>query len=228
MTGPIRTLVVDDQPMVRAGLRVVLDNEPDIEVVGEAGDGIEAQRIALRDRPDVILMDVRMPRVDGVAATRAIRSKPALAHSQVIVLTTFDDDEYVVGSLLAGAAGFLLKDALPVELLASIRRVHAGGSALDPAITRRIVDQWMAHQRRAAAPEANIPIDRVSPRELDVWRRVARGHSNREIARALFLTEGTVKTHVHALLTKLGATSRTHLAVMAYESGLVSPGDGDD
>ncbi len=228
MSGPIRTLVVDDQPMVRAGLRVVLDNDPDIEVVGEAGDGMEAQRLALRDRPDVVLMDVRMPTVDGMAATRAIRSNPALTQCQVIVLTTFDDEEYVVGSLLAGAAGFLLKDALPVELLAAIRRVHAGGSALDPAITRRIVDQWVAHQQRAPARGAATPADRLSPREVEVWRQVARGRSNREIAHALFLTEGTVKTHVHALLTKLDATSRTHLAVMAYESGLVSPGDADD
>lgn len=227
MTSPIRVLLADDQQMIRAGLRAILDHEPDIEVVGEADDGVDACAAAIGLRPDIVLMDIRMPRRDGIVATRAIRADPQLADCRVIALTTFDDDEYLAGALKAGAAGFLLKDATPTELLNAIKRVHAGHALLDPSLTQQVLDQWVGqrshHVQNAALASA---VSRLSPREHDVWRLVANGASNREIAAALYLTEGTVKTHVHSLLTKLDSPSRSHLVTLAYESGLVRPGSG--
>lgn len=222
----VRVLVVDDQVMVRAGLRVILDHDPGVEVVGEAGDGREAHALASGLLPDVVLMDIRMPRVDGIAATQAIAADPGLSRCRVIALTTFDDDEYLVGALRAGAAGFLLKDASPDELLAAIRRVHAGDSLIDPSLTGRVIDRWIRDDRAPAVTEdrARELLDRLSPREQEVWRLVATGASNRDVAAELFLTEGTVKTHVHALLTKLDSTSRTQLVTLAYETGFVQPG----
>ncbi|MCG2799598.1 MAG: response regulator transcription factor [Cellulomonas sp.] len=226
MTGPVRVVIVDDQEMVRTGLRVILDHTPDIEVVGEACDGLDAYRVVRDLVPDVVLMDIRMPRSDGVEATGTITGDPALADVQVIALTTFDDDEYLAGALRAGVAGFLLKDSSPVELLAAIRRVHAGDAMLDPALTRRVLDQWVTSGATEPGAGSRLPLllDRLSPRETEVWRLVATGASNREIARELYLTEGTVKTHVHALLTKLDTPSRAVLVTLAYESGFVSPG----
>lgn len=222
---PIAVLIVDDQPMIRAGLRVILDDDPGISVVGEAGDGIEALASALELRPDVVLMDVRMPRSDGIAATRAIRDDSTLHDTRVIALTTFDEDEYLTGALQAGAVGFMLKDASAAELLNAIRRVHGGDAMLDPALTGRVIDDWVRSSLPASPrPDRDELADRLSPRERVVWRSVATGASNRAIAADLFLTEGTVKTHVHSLLTKLDCESRTQLVSLAYETGFVQPG----
>lgn len=226
MTGYVRVVIVDDQEMIRAGLRVILDHTPDIEVVGEACDGLDAHRVVRDLAPDVVLMDIRMPRSDGIEATRAITDDPALGDVRVIALTTFDDDEYLAGALRAGVAGFLLKDSSPAELLGAIRRVHAGDAMLDPALTRRVLDRWVTSgtTEPGTGDRLRLLLDRLSPRETEVWRLVATGASNREIARELYLTEGTVKTHVHALLTKLDTPSRAVLVTLAYESGFVSPG----
>lgn len=227
MTTPIRVLLADDQQMIRAGLRVILDHEPDIDVVGEADDGLQACSAAIDLRPDIVLMDIRMPRRDGIAATRAIKADPRSAECRVIALTTFDDDEYLAAALKAGAAGFLLKDATPTELLNAIKRVHAGDALLDPSLTQQVLNQWVGQRPDHIQTGAlSAAVARLSPREHDVWRLVASGASNKDIAAALYLTEGTVKTHVHSLLTKLDSPSRSHLVTLAYESGLVRPGSG--
>ncbi len=227
--GPARVLVVDDQAMIRLGLRMILDHEPDITTVGEAGDGEAALVLAARERPDVVLMDIRMPRLDGVEATRRIRSDPALEGVRVVVLTTFDDEEYVTGALAAGADAFLLKDTAPGTLVACVRQVRAGGSMLDPAVTGLVVQQWRAGRREgASAPDRwRAAVADLTPREVDVLRAVARGASNGDVAAGLALSTATVKSHVHALLRKLGAGTRTQLVVAAYESGLVVPGAAD-
>lgn len=213
-----RIVIVDDQEMVRTGLRMVLDAEPEFVVAGEAGDGQEAVRLVHRERPDVVLMDVRMPIVDGIEATRQItEADPQVA---VLVLTTFDLDEYVYGALRAGASGFLLKDAPADDLVDAIHVVARGDALLAPQVTKRLIHEFAA---RPAARSLD-GFDSVTDREFDVLRLVARGLSNSEIAEALFLGETTVKTHVSRLLSKLGVRDRVQLVVVAYESGLVQPG----
>ncbi|KFZ83153.1 LuxR family transcriptional regulator [Amycolatopsis sp. MJM2582] len=212
----IRVVIADDQSLVRTGLRMILDNADDIEVVGEAGDGAEAVALVADLDPDVVLMDIRMPEVDGVEATAAI----AAAHrARVLVLTTFDLDEYVYAALRAGASGFLLKDALAPDLLAGVRVVASGEATLAPTVTRRLLDRVVTGLP-AAPPDDRLAL--LTGRENEVLRQLARGLSNAEIAELLFLSPGTVKTHVGRILTKLGLRDRVQAVVFAYESGLIS------
>ena len=221
MTERIRVLLVDDEAMVRVGLRMVLSAEPDIEVVGEASDGEEAQRAALEHRPDVVLMDVRMPRVDGIEAARRVLAE--CPETRVVVLTTFGEDAYVEAALRAGVSGFLLKVSPPEQLIQAVRTVAAGGGLLDPAVTLRVIESF------AAAPpgrtERSARLDALSEREREVLGLIARGLSNAEIAAALYLGEATVKTHVSNVLLKLGLRDRVQAVVAAYELGLVRPGE---
>jgi DNA-binding NarL/FixJ family response regulator len=213
----IRVLLADDQPLVRTGFRMILDAEPDIEVVGEAGDGADAVRQAARLRPDVVIMDIQMPIEDGISATERISANGT---AKVLVLTTFHLDNNVVGALRAGASGFLLKDADATKLVEAIRLVHAGDAVVAPAVTRRLLDRFaqrLPTERAAAAPKA---LSGLTERETEVFTLVARGLSNAEIAAELVVTETTVKTHVHHVLTKLGARDRVQLVVLAYDSGL--------
>jgi DNA-binding NarL/FixJ family response regulator len=215
----IRVLIADDQSLVRAGFRLVLENHPDIEVAGEASNGHEAIHGARRLEPDVVLMDIRMPELDGIAATREITAKPG---PRVLVLTTYDLDEYVYDALQAGASGFLLKDTPPEQLADGIRAVAAGEALLAPTVTRRLIEEFarIGPSRRTRPPE----LDELTPRELEVLGLVARGMSNAEIAAALVLSGTTVKTHVTRVLMKLGLRDRVQAVVLAYESGLVTPG----
>ncbi len=215
----IRVLIADDQALVRAGFRLVLENHDDVEVVAEASNGQEAVYGTARFRPDVVLMDIRMPELDGIAATREItKDHPA----RVLVLTTYDLDEYVYDALQAGASGFLLKDAPPAQLTDGIRAIAAGEALLAPSVTRRLIQEFSrigaAHRAR---PQA---LDELTPRELDVLKLLARGLSNAEIAAELVLGDTTVKTHVTHVLQKLGLRDRVQAVVLAYESGLVTPG----
>jgi DNA-binding NarL/FixJ family response regulator len=215
----IRVLLADDQSLVRAGFRMILKAEPGIEVVGEASDGVEAVARAHELAPDVVLMDIRMPIVDGIEATRKVvvdESSP-----RVLVLTTFDLDEYVYGALRAGASGFLLKDAPEEQLVSAIRVIATGGSLFAPSVTRRLIEEFARRDGSAPPPE----IDALTAREVDVLRLVARGLTNGEIAAELVVSEHTVKTHVAHILQKLGLRDRTQAVVVAYESGLVRPGD---
>jgi DNA-binding NarL/FixJ family response regulator len=224
----IRILLVDDQPMLRMGFRMVFDAQPDLEVVGEAADGIEALAVVERTAVDVVLMDVRMPRMDGVEATRRIagRAEPT---PRVIILTTFDLDEYVFAGLRAGASAFLLKDVPPENLLHAIRVVASGDAIVAPSVTRRLLDQFAAHlpddarDQAAGQPTGQRPADPLTEREHDVLLQVARGQSNAEIAAVLFLSEATVKTHVGHMLTKLGLRDRVQLVIHAYETGVIEP-----
>ena len=216
----IRVLLVDDQGLVRAGFRMILRAEPDIEVIGEAADGQEAVERVRELRPDVVLMDIRMPEVDGIESTRRVTALPQ--PPRVLVLTTFDLDEYVYESLRAGASGFLLKDAPEQQLVAAIRVVADGGSLFAPSVTRRVIERFAGSRR---APLDAPGIDQLTPRELDVLRCVARGLSNAEIADELVVSEHTTKTHVASVLHKLGLRNRVQAVVLAYESGLVRPGD---
>ncbi|HEY7136562.1 MAG TPA: response regulator transcription factor [Acidimicrobiia bacterium] len=219
----IRVVVADDQALVRAGFTVLLRSAPDIEVVGEASDGEEAVAIATRERPDVILMDIRMPRTDGLEATRRVTADERLADTKVLILTTFDLDEYVFEALRAGASGFLLKDTLPDDLLAAVRIVAGGQGLLAPSVTRRLMEEFA--RRPAAAPaEPPLGFDTLTERELEVLTAVARGLSNTEIADSLFMSPATAKTHVSRLLTKLQVRDRAQLVVLAYEAGVVAPG----
>lgn len=218
----IRVAVVDDQALVRSGFCVLLRSDPDIEVVGEAADGAEAVELAVRERPDVVLMDVRMPGVDGIEATRRITADDRTAACKVLILTTFDLDEYVFEALRAGASGFLLKDTLPDELLAAVRVVADGEALLAPTVTRRLIEAFAS--RPAADPLGHPGLDLLTERELEVLVEVARGHTNAEVAERLYMSPATAKTHVSRLLTKLGARDRAQLVVIAYEAGVVVPG----
>jgi DNA-binding NarL/FixJ family response regulator len=219
--SPIRVLVADDQALLRGSFRVLLETTPDMTVVGEAGTGTEATEMARRERPDVVLMDIRMPDMDGIEATRHICGAPATEAVRVLILTTFDLDSYVYAALRAGASGFLLKDAPPADLLAAIRVIAAGEALLAPAITRRLIAEFT----RRAEPARPLPghLDGVTERERDVLGLIATGLSNSEIAEHLRVSMATVKTHIGHLLTKTGARDRAQLVIIAYESGLVSP-----
>jgi DNA-binding NarL/FixJ family response regulator len=214
----IRVLLADDQALVRAGFRMILKAEPGIEVAGEAADGVEAVALAAETAPDVVLMDVRMPEMDGIEATRRIVTSEDAP--RVLVLTTFDLDEYVYEALRAGASGFLLKDAPEEQLLAGIRIVAGGGSLFAPSVTRRLIERFAPPE----TPRLREGLDELTPREVEVLRLVARGLSNAEIAKDLFLSEHTVKTHIAHMLQKLDLRDRTQAVVAAYESGLVRPG----
>ena len=216
----IRVLLVDDQSMVRAGFRLLLANEADIEVVAEAGDGLEAVSQAGRFRPDVILMDIRMPRLDGLEATRRILAGEGGA--RILILTTFDLDEYVYEALKAGASGFLLKDVPRAQLVAAVRTVAAGDQLLSSSITRKLIEEFV--RRGPRQPGVPAALASLTERELDVLRHLARGCTNAEIAKELYLSEATVKTHVGHVLQKLDLRDRVQAVVLAYESGLVEPG----
>ena len=219
----IRVIVADDQALVRGGFRLILETQPDIEVVGEAADGREAVTSAQGLRPDVVLMDIRMPGMDGLEATRRLMTTPN--PPRVLMLTTFDLDEYVYDALRAGASGFLLKDVRPEQLADAVRAVAAGDTLLAPAITRRLVEQYL--RRPPPAPGRRPGLDALTDRELEVLRLVARGRSNQQIASTLFLGESTVKTHLTHLFAKLGLRDRAQAVVLAYESGLIQPGHQD-
>ena len=218
----IRLLIVDDQELVRTGFRLFLETHDDLEVVGEAGDGAEAIERARQLRPEVILMDIRMPRMDGVDATARLTSAGIEPPPRVLVLTTFDLDEYVFGALRAGAAGFLLKDAPRERLIEAIRVVHGGDALLSPSITRRLIEDFAARTDPLEPPPALL--ESLTPREREVLVLVARGLSNGEIAQRLVVTEATVKSHVGSVLLKLGLRDRVQAVVFAYESGIVQPG----
>lgn len=220
-TGPVKIFLVDDQELVRAGFRMVLDAQDDMRVVGEAGDGAAALAAVPAAGPDVVLMDIRMPRLDGVEATRQLSAAGPMP--KVLVLTTFDLDEYAYAALRAGAAGFLLKDAGPAELLSAIRAVHAGDAVVAPSTTRRMLDRFAEHLP-GAEDQAGSAEERLAPlteREREVLLAVARGLSNSEIAAELFLAEATVKTHIGRILHKLQLRDRVHMVITAYETGLV-------
>jgi DNA-binding NarL/FixJ family response regulator len=216
----IAVLLADDQPLVRAGLRALLETEDDLTVVGEAADGAEAVRLAGRLQPDVVLMDIRMPKVDGIEATRRLtRDLPA---TKVVILTTYDLDEYVFDALRAGASGFILKDAPPDQLVNAVRVAAGGDALLAPSVTRRLVEEFA---RRT--PRADLPLADLTARELEVLKLIAKALSNAEIAERLVVSEGTVKTHVARILDKLDCRDRVQVVVAAYESGLVQPGVED-
>lgn len=216
----LRVAVADDQALMRTGFSMILDAEPDIEVVGEAANGREAVDLCRRLQPDVVLMDIRMPELDGIAATRRCTEADDI-DTRVLILTTFDLDEYVFEAVRAGASGFLLKDAPPEDLVSAIRVVAAGDALLAPSVTRRLIEAFAAQQPGDAAPPASL--DGLTDRELDVLRLMARGLSNAEIAQGLIVGEATVKTHVSRVLMKLGVRDRVQAVVAAYESGLVRP-----
>jgi DNA-binding NarL/FixJ family response regulator len=215
----IRVFLVDDQEMVRAGFRMLVDSQDDLDVVGEAADGNEAVQRLAATRADVVLMDVRMPRLDGVEATRLLAARADAP--RVIVLTTFDLDEYAFAAIKAGAAAFLLKDAAPQELLHAIRAVHAGDAVVAPSTTRRLLAHFAHTLPDPSAPSSNARLDVLTDRELEVLTLVGRGRSNQEIAGELVVAEATVKTHVGRLLAKTGSRDRVQLVVLAYETGIV-------
>ena len=215
-----RVVIADDQELVRAGFRVLVESAPGFEVVGEASDGAEAVAVVARERPDVVLMDVRMPGTDGLEATRRILADPSLGEVRVLILTTFDLDEYVHDALRAGASGFLLKDTSPADLLDAIEVVASGEALLAPSVTRRLIEQFVSRPDPARPAPG---LEALTDREREVLALVGRGLSNAEIAEQLVVSPATSKTHVSRILTKLGARDRAQLVVIAYESGLVGP-----
>jgi DNA-binding NarL/FixJ family response regulator len=222
VSAPVRVLVVDDDDLMRAGLKAVLSSDEEIEVVGEAGDGRAAVAEASARRPDVVLMDVRMPDLDGIAATREVLAvSPEI---KVAILTTFEQDDYIFGALNAGASGFLLKRTKPEELLAAVHTLAAGDSLLSPSVTRRVIERMA--ERPVADPQASRRLDALTPREREVLELIARGLSNGEIAAAFVIEESTVKTHVKRILMKLRLRDRVQAVIFAYESGLTRPGEG--
>jgi DNA-binding NarL/FixJ family response regulator len=218
----IRVVLADDQTLVRGGFRVLLETEDGFEVCGEAADGAEAVRLARETRPDVVVMDIRMPGVDGLEATRRITADPELSGVRVLVLTTFDVDEYVYDALRAGASGFLLKDIEPVELLRALRVVAAGEALLAPSVTRRLIAEFVGRPENRRVDAGAVR--QITDREREVLALVAGGLSNDEIAAHLVISTATARTHVSRIMTKVGARDRAQLVVLAYESGLVSPG----
>lgn len=223
----IRVLLADDQALVRAGFKVLVDSDPDLEVVGEARDGTEAYEAAQGLRPDVVLMDIRMPEVDGLEATRLICADPNLASTRVLILTTFETDDYVFRALRAGASGFLLKDTDPADLLAGIRVVAGGDALLAPSVTKRLIEEVLDRPGETAWPAGHAvanDLGRLTEREREVLLLVAAGLSNDEIAKSLYVSPLTAKTHVSRILSKLGARDRAQLVVIAYEAGVVNPG----
>ena len=217
----VSVLIADDQALVRAGFRKLLEAEPGLRVVAEASDGVEAVELARRQQPDIVLMDIRMPRLDGLEATRRLLKGPT--RTRVVMLTTFDLDEYVFDALTAGASGFLLKDAPPEQLIAAIQVVAGGDALLAPSVTRRLIEEFVRRPPARAGPPPQLT--GLTARELEVLRLLARGLSNAEIAADLVLGEATIKTHVGNLLTKLGLRDRVQAVVLAYESGLIHPGE---
>ncbi|MFE5619978.1 response regulator [Streptomyces sp. NPDC056463] len=224
---PIRVIIVDDQAMVRAGFAALLSAQADIDVVGEAPDGRQGVDVARTTHPDVVLMDVRMPEMDGLAAAREILDPPAgvVHRPKVLMLTTFDVDDYVYEALRAGASGFLLKDAPPADLIAAVRVVAAGEALLAPSVTRRLIADFTASRPAPRADRAALRLNGLTPRETEVLELIARGLSNQEIADRLVLAEQTVKTHIGRVLAKLDLRDRAQAVIFAYESGLVTPGD---
>jgi DNA-binding NarL/FixJ family response regulator len=218
----IRILIADDQALVRAGFKMILDAEEDLDVIGEATDGAQAVELARRLKPDVVLMDIRMPELDGIEATRRVLAQAGDHAVRVLMLTTFDLNEYVYEALRAGASGFLLKDAPADQLVTAIRVVAAGDALLAPSVTRRLIEEFARRPLANARPAA---LEALSPRELEVLRLVARGLSNAEIATELYVGDATVKTHVSRILQKLSLRDRVQAVVLAYESGLLQPGD---
>jgi len=220
----IRIVLADDQALVRSGFAALLDAEDDITVVGEAADGVEAIRLAVREKPDVLLMDIRMPRLDGIEATRKIAADPALRAVHVIILTTFEMDEYIFAAIRSGAAGFLVKDTDAAELIRAVRTVAAGEALLSPGVTRRLIAEFAA---RTKDPRPVRGMDELTDRERQVLALIATGLSNEEIARQIYISQSTVKTHAARAMMKLGARDRAQLVVFAYEGGLVRPGWAD-
>jgi DNA-binding NarL/FixJ family response regulator len=218
----IRVLLADDQALVRSGFRLILERDEELEVVGEAEDGRRAVELARETRPDVVLMDIRMPELDGIEATRMLLRDPAFS-GRVLVLTTFDLDDYLVEAFRAGASGFLLKDVLPADLLHAVRVVSRGEALLAPALTRRLLEEYV-ERARIPSFEREDPFGELTERELEVANAVARGLSNAEIGAQLYLSEATVKTHVTRVLAKLGVRDRVQIVVAAYECGFVKPG----
>jgi len=220
LQAPLRVVVADDQLLVRTGFRMILDTEDGVDVVGEAADGVEAVEMCRRLDPDVVLMDVRMPRMDGIEATRRLAGPDVAYPVKVLILTTFDLDDYVYAALRSGARGFLLKDTPPEELVRALRHVAAGEALLAPSVTRRLIDELAQFE---PAPTPPVELGLLTDREREVLTQMARGLSNAEIASELVLGETTVKTHVGRVLTKLGLRDRVQAVVLAYESGLVTP-----
>lgn len=219
----IRLLIADDEAMVRQGLRLMVEAEDDLDVVGEAADGVEAVEEALRLHPDVVLMDVRMPRLDGVEACRAVVSR---SDAKVVVLTTFDLDEHLFAAVRAGASGFLLKASRPEELVAAIRAAHAGNALVEPRMTKRLLEEFARQPDRPVPDSLPERFAELTDREVEVLREVVRGATNAEIAERLYISETTVKTHVNHILTKLAVRDRIQAVVLAYDHGLVEPGSG--
>jgi DNA-binding NarL/FixJ family response regulator len=219
-SGAIRVMLVDDDDLVRGGLRLILSSDPTLEVVAEAENGDIALRRASHHRPGVVLMDVRMPEMDGMTATRELIAR--VPGARVLILTTFDEDEYVVGALRAGASGFVLKRSTPEDLLRAIHVVAAGDALLSPAVTRRVIERVV--EQPIATSSSDPRLSELTPRELEVFLLIAQGRSNREIAAALTVEETTVKSHVRNVLTKLDARDRIHAVILAYECGAISPG----
>lgn len=218
----IRILIADDQPLIRDGLAVLIDAEADLEVVARANNGREAVTLAQTHQPDVVVMDIRMPELNGIEATAEIRAIESLTQTSILMLTTFHLDEYVFAALRAGASGFLLKDTPLPRLLEAIRVLASGDALLDPAVTRSFIEQMVQHEGSAPVPVSLA--EPLTSREMDIWTLIARGLSNNEIAEDLVLSPGTVKTHVHHLLAKLDLRDRSQLVIAAYESGVVVPG----
>ncbi|WP_251212671.1 response regulator transcription factor [Adlercreutzia murintestinalis] len=222
MADPIRVLIADDQELIRSGFKAILSAYPDLEVVGAAADGRQAVELAQQLRPDVVLMDIRMPQLDGISATRDITGNPTLAKTHVLVLTTFDLDQYVYDALEAGASGFLLKDADPDEMVRAVRVVAAGDALIQPSVMRRLVQDFAAQgKRRAGSAEQQQRVDDLTDREREILVLVARGLSNDQIGQELFISPATVKTHIARIMGKTDAHDRAQLVVFAYEAGLV-------
>jgi DNA-binding NarL/FixJ family response regulator len=226
MTAPIRVILVDDQELVRTGFRMILDDQSDIEVVGEASDGAQGVDAARRLSPDVVVMDIRMPVLDGIEATRRIVRDGVAPGARVLVLTTFDADENVIEALRAGASGFLLKDVTPADFVVAIKTIAAGDALLSPTVTRRLLDRF-SDRLPPVNDERSVALRDLTEREVEVLKLVARGLSNREIAEQLVLAEPTVKTHVSHVLDKLDLRDRAQAVVLAYEAGLIRPGSVD-